>query len=203
MERQSPQPLAQVILDLRGCPGGLLDAVAAVAALWVPEGTAILRLVEQSGPPGRLYRAVPSDFAKANVDQVDDSAEGPLHRLPLTILVNHRTGPGAEALAQALRENRDARLFGQTTFGLAEVDTILPLQSGAAIRIATGRMESPNGFSWMSRGVEPDVPLPSNTPTNWEYGSLPSDTELAAVLAEINEAKIKRTGAQRRTATVW
>jgi C-terminal processing protease CtpA/Prc len=53
-ERQSPQPPTQVILDLRGCPGGLLDALVGVAALWTPEGSGIVRTVDQSGPPGRL-----------------------------------------------------------------------------------------------------------------------------------------------------
>ncbi|WP_418921683.1 S41 family peptidase [Delftia tsuruhatensis] len=63
------------------------------------------------------------------------------------------TASGAGALAQALRESRDARVFGRATFGMAEADTILPLRSGAVIRMAAGRLESPNGFSWASKGV--------------------------------------------------
>ncbi|SFQ40759.1 S41 family peptidase [Variovorax sp. 770b2] len=186
LERQSPERLRRVILDLRGCPGGLLESVVALAALWTPEGTPIMRVIERSGPPGRLYRATPADYAKADTDQGSDHADGLLHRLPLAILVDDRTGSGAEALAQVLRETRQARVFGQATFGLAGIDTMTALPSGAAMRIKTGYMESPAGVSWASEGVVPDVPLPkSSTSTNLEYGALPGDTELAAVLAAL------------------
>lgn len=185
--RQSPQPPTQVILDLRGCPGGLLDALVGVAALWTPERAAILRTVDRSGPPGRLYLATPADYAKADTGPDSDPADGPLHRLPLTILVNQRTSAGAEALAQVLREKRAASVFGQTTSGLAAIDKILPLQSGAAFRIQIARMESPEGASWESLGVVPDVLVSSNAKSDWEYGLLPGDAELAAVLAAITD----------------
>jgi carboxyl-terminal processing protease len=187
-EHQSPERLRQVILDLRDCPGGLLESMVALAALWMPEGTPVVRVIERSGPPGRLYRATPADYIKADTGQGSDPADGPLHRLPLTVLVNERTGSGAEALAQVLREVRQARVFGQTTFGLAGIDTMTALESGAAMRIKTGYMESPAGVSWESEGVVPDVLLPKNTSANLEYGELPVDTELAAVLSALGIA---------------
>lgn len=187
LERQSPQPPTQVILDLRGCPGGLLDALVGVAALWTPEGSGIVRTVDQSGPPGRLYLATPDDYAKSDTDADSDPTNELLHRLPLTILVDQRTAAGAEALAQVLREKRKAKVFGQTTFGIAAIDKVLPLQSGAAFRIQIARMESPEGASWESRGVVPDVLVPTSTTMDWQYGALPGDTELAAVLAAITD----------------
>lgn len=186
--RQTPDPLARVVLDLRGCPGGLVEALVGIAALWVPEGTAILRTVEQSGPPGRLYRATPADYLKSNPSSNDEPSNGTLRRLPLTILVNQRTAGGAEALAQILRETRQAQVFGQATFGSAAIDKILPLKSGAAFRIEIGRMESPAGSAWESRGVVPDIVVPVQTMAG-EYGALPGDTELATLLDTLAAAK--------------
>ncbi|WP_082091331.1 S41 family peptidase [Paracidovorax citrulli] len=188
LERQSPQPPTQVILDLRSCPGGLLDALVGVAALWTPNGSGIVRTVDQSGPPGRLYLATPEDYAKSDTDVDSDPTDGPLQRLPLTILVNQQTAAGAEALAQILREKRQAKIFGQTTFGFTAIVKMLPLQSGAAFKMQIASMESPEGVSWEHRGVVPDVIVPINTTTDWKYGALPGDTELAAVLAAITES---------------
>ena len=186
--RQTPDPLAKVVLDLRGCPGGLVEAMVGIAALWVPEGTAIVRTIEQSGLPGRLYRATPADYLKSNPNGNDEPSDGTLRRLPLTILVNQRTAGGAEALALALRESRQAQVFGQATFGSAAMDKILPLKSGAAFRIEIGRMESPAGSTWESRGVVPDIVVPVQM-TAGEYGALPGDTELAALLDTLASAK--------------
>ena len=202
-ERRGSLPLAHVILDLRDCQGGLLEAVSSVAALWTRAGTPIVRKVERAGPPGHLYRAARADGVGTNDEQASGTAapaEGPLYKLPLAILVGQRTASGAEALAQALREGRDARVFGRATFGMAEVDTILPLQSGAVIRVATGRLESPNGFSWASKGIQPDVPLPENDLTYWTFGELPDDKELAAVLMAIGENGGNDSSARHRAA---
>ena len=106
----------------------------------------------------------------------------------MTILVNQRTAGGAEALALALRESRQAQVFGQATFGSAAMDKILPLKSGAAFRIEIGRMESPAGSTWESRGVVPDIVVPVQM-TAGEYGALPGDTELAALLDTLASAK--------------
>jgi carboxyl-terminal processing protease len=180
LKQQNPVDPRQVILDLRGSPGGLLEALVSVAALWLPEEAAVVRTIEKTGPPGRIYRATPADYAKAG--EGADSQQGILHRLPVTIVVDSKTAAGSEALAQVLREQRQAKIVGQITFGYGAIDKLFSLSTGAAFRIQIATMESPEGGLWHGKGITPDVAVSSAAQGNWEYGSLPGDSALTSVL---------------------
>ena len=49
----------------------------------------------------------------------------------------------AEVMAGALKENRRAKLIGQTTFGKGLVQTVLPLPRGGAVKLTTSRYFTP------------------------------------------------------------
>jgi carboxyl-terminal processing protease len=93
--------------------------------------------------------------------------------MPLVVLVDADTASAAEVLAGALKENKRARVVGQTTYGkgcsqgllkLPSAEALLSQHSSSpgvgtgAIRITIARFFSPTGQSYGGRGVEPDVP---------------------------------------------
>ena len=80
--------------------------------------------------------------------------------LPLIVIVNHGSAAGAEILAGALQDHQRAIIVGQPTFGRATVQTILPLPSGAALKLTTAHWHTPRGRSVRSAGIVPDVILP-------------------------------------------
>ena len=47
-------------------------------------------------------------------------------------------------------------VMGEQTFGKGSVQTILPLNNGAAIKLTTARYYTPSGRSIQAEGVEPD-----------------------------------------------
>lgn len=176
-------PLNRLVLDLRNSPGGLLSATVGLAALFVPQGTEVLRVIGSRKDVNRNYRAELGDYTDPKATQTSMPVHHQFHIQKLTVLANGKTGGGAEALTQILRETRSAAVVGQVTFGFATIETFLGLESGAAIRLATGVMSSPAGYSWQNLGIKPDLLIPADEVRKWEFGVLPEDVQLGAAIA--------------------
>jgi carboxyl-terminal processing protease len=121
-----------MILDLRGNPGGLLDAAVEVVSKFVPRGTTIV------STKGR----------RADADKVYTSTEDPLlPGTPLVVLTDRGSASASEIVAGALQDVDRALIVGTRTFGKGLVQTILPLNFGAQLKITTARYYVPSGRS--------------------------------------------------------
>jgi carboxyl-terminal processing protease len=145
-----------LVLDLRGNPGGMLDVAIDIARRFLSSGI-IVSTQHQDARSSKVYR---SDNQMALT-------------LPVVVLVDGDTASAAEVLAGALKENRRARIVGQTTYGKGcsqgllrlpgEEELRLPTaalsSSGktGGIRITIARFYSPTGQPYSGRGVEPHV----------------------------------------------
>src|SRR5262249_45349817 len=56
-------------------------------------------------------------------------------------------------------------ILGTQSFGKGSVQTILPLENGAALRLTTAMYYTPNGRSIQVTGIAPDIILENLTPT--------------------------------------
>lgn len=129
-----------IVLDLRGNPGGFVDALVAVAGTFLEPDSEIARL---AGPEPVELR-VP--------------AEGAPTRLPLSVLVDAGTASAAEALAAALRFHGRARIHGERTFGKGLAHDATPVEEGAwVLMLPVGDLETPAGERILGLGVDPDV----------------------------------------------
>lgn len=138
-------PLAGLVLDLRGNAGGLLDAAEQVAGMVLPEGSEIGSLRGRTPDNARTLRA-----------------RAPLvpQGVPVVVLVDHRTGAGAEIVAAALQDHGRALLIGTATLGAGTIQTVrsLPGNQGALV-ITTARVHRADGARLDSVGVAPDMLL--------------------------------------------
>lgn len=133
--------LKGVVLDLRNNPGGVLHAAVEVADTFLNDG----EVVSMRG------RA-------PNTDQSFVAEDGDLlNGHPIVVLVNEGSASASEIVAGALKDNGRAIIMGRRTFGKGSVQTILPLKSGAAIKLTTARYYTPSGDSIQARGITPDV----------------------------------------------
>lgn len=127
-----------LILDLRGNPGGSLDAVLEIARMMLPEG--IITYTED----------------KYDV-RVDYSCDGKRELgVPLTVLVDINSASASEILAGAIQDYGVGTLVGTTTFGKGIVQQIIPFKDGSAVKLTISTYFTPNGRNIHGTGIEPD-----------------------------------------------
>ncbi len=130
-----------LIIDLRGNPGGSLEAAVQVVERFIPDGV-IVCTQSHVGQYRRTYRARNSDA----------------WAIPLVVLTNPGTASAAEVAAGAWKEHRRATLVGEPTFGKACVQGTLLLETvPVGIRLTIARFFSPHGKNYSGRGVAPDI----------------------------------------------
>jgi hypothetical protein len=131
-----------VILDLRGCGGGLLDESVALADIFLRAGP----IVEV-----RHRHRVESRTATDSADDLD---------LPVVVLVDGWTAAGAEVVAAALRHHGRARLVGEKTHGAGIVKVRFDLSHGAGLVVPIAKIHAPDGAELHGTGLVPDVLAP-------------------------------------------
>jgi carboxyl-terminal processing protease len=168
LEALDGRGLKGLVLDLRDCPGGVLDAALACVKLFVSKGK--LLSVRGRGQPEQTFEA----DGKALVPD-----------LPLVVLVNGQTASAGEIVAGALKENDRAVLVGTRTFGKGSVQTIIALKDDQGlIKLTTAYYYLPSGRN-IDRVAGRD-----------DWGVDPTDGDVVAVDAAQAEARRQRAEAR-------
>jgi carboxyl-terminal processing protease len=129
LEELSGQGMQQLILDLRGNPGGLLDQAIKVASHFVPRNRAVVSVRSRDEDGNREYKNVFFD----PVEQ------------PLVVLVNGNTASASEIVAGAIQDYGRGLVVGETTFGKGLVQRIFNLPYGAGLTLTTAKYYTPYG----------------------------------------------------------
>ncbi len=129
-ELQVKGDLKGLVLDLRGNPGGLLDAAVDVAGKFLPKGTLIVTTRGRDPESEKKY---------ASTD------EPVIPTVPMVVLTDRGSASASEIVAGALQDMDRAVIVGTRTFGKGLVQTILPLNYGAQLKITTARYYTPSG----------------------------------------------------------
>lgn len=148
LKRRAGGHLKGFILDLRDNPGGELASAVEVAGDFVEGGTVV-------STRGRE----PSDDRAYQPDDPGDRIAG----TPMVALIDAASASASEIVAAALQDDRRATLMGTRSFGKGSVQSIIPLESGGALRLTTALYFTPDGRSIQGIGIEPNivVPLPA------------------------------------------
>lgn len=149
-----------LILDLRGNPGGGLQATIDVTDEFLDEGTIIIE-----------------EDAVGNRAVTSAKPGGLLTEIPMIVLQDAGSASGAEVLAAALRDNGRATILGTRSFGKGTVNRLVPLTSCGeancgAIYVSIGRWLTPNGELIEGLGIEPDIELEMTSDQYIDEGDL-------------------------------
>ncbi len=150
-------PLQGLVLDLRNDPGGLLHGAIGVSAAFLARDTLVVTTDGRAPDARREYRASPEDYLRGRRGDFIRRLPDEAREVPMVVLVNAGSASASEIVAGALQDHGRAIVMGTRTFGKGSVQTILPLNNDAAIKLTTARYYTPSGRSIQATGIEPDI----------------------------------------------
>jgi len=142
IEKKIGDRLIGFVLDLRNNPGGLLDEAVSVSNTFLGDGKEIVSTKSRQQSDNQVIFSSGPDRAKGK---------------PMAVLINSGSASASEIVAGALQDHNRAIIVGVKSFGKGSVQTIIPVSSGAAMRITTARYYTPSGRSIQALGIEPDI----------------------------------------------
>jgi carboxyl-terminal processing protease len=129
---KSRSELTGLVLDVRGNPGGLLDAAVDVAGKFLPRGSLIVSTRGRGAGAEKPYHS---------------TDEPVLPSTPMVVLTDRSSASASEIVAGSLQDLDRAVIVGERTFGKGLVQTIVPLNYGSQLKITTARYYTPSGRS--------------------------------------------------------
>jgi len=130
-----------VILDMRGNPGGLLNQAVEVSSIWLDKGVTVLE--EKRGDEViKTFEATGNPILK-DVNTV--------------VLINEGSASASEIVAGALKDNGAATLMGATSFGKGSVQQLIDLKRGGSLKVTIARWFTPGGKNIDKEGLTPDT----------------------------------------------
>jgi carboxyl-terminal processing protease len=147
----------KLIIDLRGNPGGYLDAAVAIASHFLPKGATV----------------VTEDYkGKAeNVTHTSAGTGGVPAGIKVAVLMDQGSASASEILSGALQDNHAATLVGTRSFGKGSVQELIDLDGGA-LKVTVARWLTPGGKNISDGGLTPDIQV-DRTPEDAAAGKDP------------------------------
>jgi carboxyl-terminal processing protease len=124
--------ISDLILDLRGNPGGTLDQGIAITDYFIDPGRGVVETRGRAANQNETFSAVRE---QSHPDLV------------VAVLVDERSASAAEIIAGALQDHDRAVIVGAPTWGKGSVQTLYPLTGGNILRLTTARWYTPVGRS--------------------------------------------------------
>ena len=135
-----------LILDLRGNPGGYLDAAVVMGSMFIPEGQIVVKEIGKTENDVSVHKSTgPVVFPKGN---------------KLVVLVDKGSASASEILAGALSEHGIGQLVGTQTYGKGSVQEVIPITSETSMKVTVAKWYTPHGISISDHGLTPSVIIP-------------------------------------------
>lgn len=146
---EKKERIRAIILDLRDNPGGLLNQAVSIADLFLDSGL-IVYTKGRTEDQNMVFQA---------------RKGGMKNKTPIIVIVNEGSASASEIVAGAIKDHKRGLVIGTKTFGKGSVQTIVPLQDGAGLRMTTARYYTPSGRSIQAKGIIPDVEITYQPPS--------------------------------------
>jgi carboxyl-terminal processing protease len=130
IDKLQGQGMQKLVLDLRGNPGGLLDAAVGVSDHFLDKGQMVVYT------KGRTPDSAQEYTAPGKHDKFD---------LPVVVLMNRGSASASEIVAGAIQDHDRGLVVGETSWGKGLVQSVYTLQYGAGLALTTSKYYTPAG----------------------------------------------------------
>lgn len=120
----------QIILDLRGNPGGLLTEAVEIVNLFVAEGNEVV------STKGKVKQY--DENFKTEKQPVDEN-------IPLAVIINRSSASASEIVAGAIQDLDRGVIVGQRSYGKGLVQITRPLSYNTQLKVTTAKYYIPSG----------------------------------------------------------
>ncbi|MEM1043415.1 MAG: S41 family peptidase [Bacteroidota bacterium] len=127
---QEEGDLQGLVLDLRGNPGGLLEAAVDISGLFLPEGSTVVSTRGRAAESERVYRSRSAPIAPD---------------VPLVVLVDGSSASASEIVAGAMQDHDRGIVVGERTFGKGLVQVVKGLPYHTSLKLTTAKYYTPSG----------------------------------------------------------
>jgi len=132
----------KLILDLRGNPGGYLEASVDMASWFLKGGKIIVKEDYGDNRSPEIFRSKGYDIFN--------------EKLNFVILIDGGSASASEILAGAMQDHGRAKLVGDKSFGKGSVQEVIDVTPDTVLKITVAKWLTPNGNSISDTGLTPD-----------------------------------------------
>jgi len=125
----SKEGMKKLVLDLRGNPGGYLNAAVDISDEFLANGLQIV-YTQGKANPKKVYKA---------------TERGSFENSPMAVLIDEGSASASEIVAGAIQDNDRGIIIGRRSFGKGLVQDQMQLPDGSAIRLTIARYYTPTG----------------------------------------------------------
>lgn len=158
----------KLVIDLRGNPGGYLQAAVEIASWFLPLGEVVVTEDYGDSEDTIIHRSKGYDITESD--------------WRIVVLVDGGSASASEILAGALSEHGKAVLIGENTFGKGSVQELVPVTEDTSLKVTVARWLTPHGNSISNTGLAPDLEV-AITPEDIEADK---DPQLDAAIEYLN-----------------
>jgi len=130
LEKLKDDGATQIVLDLRGNPGGLLNEAVNICNLFVPKNEIIVTTKSKNSKYNNTY--------KTNKDPIDTE-------IPLVVIVDGKSASASEIVSGALQDLDRAVVIGSRSFGKGLVQRPIDLTYGTQVKVTISKYYTPSG----------------------------------------------------------
>ncbi len=132
----------KLIIDLRGDPGGYLDAAVSIASHFLPSGSVVVTEDYKGKQENLVHRSAGTGGVPSGTQVV--------------VLIDQGSASASEILSGALQDNKTATLIGTRSFGKGSVQELVDIDGGS-LKVTVARWLTPAGRSISDGGLTPDI----------------------------------------------
>lgn len=134
--------VSAVMIDLRGNPGGLAREKLDLAALFVPKGTEVTRIIGR-----RAYGEITKTASKQRFPEIKQ----------VGVIIDGDSASASEGFAAFVRDQELGPIAGEKSYGKGSRQGIFGSRGIAPFRITVSRFTGPKGTPIDGVGISPDI----------------------------------------------